>query len=56
MHHTFQDLLAQDGSTRMNLPSTVSTRNWSYRIEGNQLTDKLAARIKVYIMKYNRNH
>lgn len=52
----FQDLLAQDGSTRMNLPSTVSTRNWSYRIEGNQLTDKLAARIKVYIMKYNRNH
>ncbi|MDE6656589.1 MAG: 4-alpha-glucanotransferase, partial [Anaeroplasmataceae bacterium] len=50
-----QDLLAQDGSSRMNLPSTVSTQNWSYRVLKNQLSDKLAARIKNYIVKYNRN-
>lgn len=51
-----QDLLALDGSSRMNLPSTVSTSNWSYRVLKNQLTDKLAARIKNYIVKYNRTH
>ncbi|MDE7095099.1 MAG: 4-alpha-glucanotransferase [Anaeroplasmataceae bacterium] len=49
-----QDLLALDGSSRMNLPATVSTNNWSYRVLKNQLSDKLAARIKNYIVKYNR--
>lgn len=50
----FQDLLAQDESSRMNLPSTVSTKNWSYRILKNQLADRLALRIKGYVEKYNR--
>ncbi len=49
-----QDLLCQDGKTRMNLPSTVSTDNWSYRILKRQLTDKLASRIKGYVEKYDR--
>lgn len=52
----FQDLLSQDESARMNLPSTVSTKNWSYRILKNQMSDKLAARIKGYILKYNRTN
>ena len=34
-----QDLLCQDGTTRMNLPSTVSTDNWSYRVLQGQITD-----------------
>lgn len=49
-----QDLLCQGGNTRMNLPSTVSTNNWSYRVLKRQLTDKLASRIKGYVEKYNR--
>lgn len=50
-----QDLLALDESSRMNLPATVSTKNWSYRVTKNQLTDKLADRIKNYVVKYNRS-
>ncbi|MDE6047340.1 MAG: 4-alpha-glucanotransferase, partial [Anaeroplasmataceae bacterium] len=49
-----QDLLTLDGSSRMNLPATVSTNNWSYRVLKNQLSDKLATQIKNYIVKYNR--
>ncbi len=50
-----QDLLCQDGKTRMNLPSTVSTDNWSYRVLKRQLSDKLALRIRGYVEKYNRS-
>ncbi|MGM9969712.1 MAG: 4-alpha-glucanotransferase [Anaeroplasma sp.] len=49
-----QDLLCQDGSTRMNLPSTVSTNNWSYRILKRQLSDALAKKIYSYVEKYRR--
>ena len=49
-----QDLLCQDGSTRMNLPSTVSTDNWSYRVLQGQITDELAAKLKDYVAKYHR--
>ena len=51
----FQDLVAQDGSSRMNLPSTVSTKNWSYRILKNQLSERLASKISGYVLKYNRD-
>ncbi len=51
-----QDLLSQDGSSRMNLPSTVSTNNWSYRVTKEQLSDKLANQIKKYVIKYNRTN
>ncbi len=49
-----QDLLCQDGTTRMNLPSTVSTKNWSYRVRKEDISEKLSERIKNYIHKYNR--
>lgn len=49
-----QDFLAQGSSTRMNLPSTVSTDNWSYRIRRDYLSDSLAKRILDYNTKYNR--
>ena len=51
----FQDLVAQDGSSRMNLPSTVSTKNWSYRILKNQLSERVASKISGYVLKYNRD-
>ena len=47
-----QDLLCQDKSSRMNLPSTVSKENWSYRINKNNLTDALALRLSRYVSKY----
>lgn len=50
-----QDLLCQDGSTRMNLPSTVSTSNWSYRVLKRSLTDKLASRVRGYTEQYRRD-
>ena len=49
-----QDLLCQGGYTRMNLPSTVSTDNWSYRVSKRKLTSRLAARLASYVDKYNR--
>ena len=49
-----QDLLCQDGTTRMNLPSTVSTNNWSYRVNKNDLNDKLALRLCKLVEKYLR--
>lgn len=49
-----QDLLCQDGTTRMNLPSTVSTDNWSYRCKREYFSDDLANMLASYITKYNR--
>ena len=49
-----QDLLCQDKNSRMNLPSTVSKANWSYRISKRNLTDALAERLKNYVVKYRR--
>ena len=49
-----QDLLCLDVSSRMNLPATVSTNNWSYRVLKSQLSDKLSQRVKDLVIKYNR--
>ena len=49
-----QDLLCQDKNSRMNLPSTVSKSNWSYRINKANLTDALANRLRDYVIKYRR--
>ena len=49
-----QDLLGQDGSSRMNLPSTVSTDNWSYRITNDDLSESLKFRLKKYLRRYRR--
>ena len=49
-----QDLLCQDKFSRMNLPSTVSKANWSYRISKRNLTDALAERLCKYVVDYRR--
>ena len=49
-----QDLLAADGTTRMNFPSTVSTNNWSYRVSKEDLSDELSDRLVKLVEKYNR--
>lgn len=49
-----QDLLKQGGESRMNLPSTVSTANWSYRITKAQLSDELKARLTYLTHTYKR--
>lgn len=49
-----QDLLALGGYSRMNLPSTVSTDNWSYRISKDNLSDELQNRLLSYTQKYGR--
>ena len=49
-----QDLLTQGKYTRMNLPSTLSTDNWSYRVEKRLLTPELAQYYKELNIRYNR--
>ena len=50
-----QDLLGLGGWSRMNLPSTVSPDNWSFRLKQNELDDKLAERLTKLCKKYSRN-
>ncbi len=45
------DLLALDGSSRMNLPSTVSKDNWSYRMKKTDLSNELKERL-IYLTKH----
>lgn len=40
-----QDYLGLGAEARMNEPSTLSVKNWSWRVEGERLTDELAAQI-----------
>lgn len=49
-----QDLLAQGVESRMNLPATVSTDNWSYKISKKDLSKRLQNRIKKFNKLYNR--
>lgn len=49
-----QDLLCLGQESRMNLPSTVSTNNWSYRTKKEDFTTNLQSRLKSYVKKYNR--
>ena len=46
-----QDLLCKDGYSRMNFPSTVSTDNWSYRLDKNDINNELAKRLKKLVKK-----
>lgn len=41
-----QDFLELGNEARMNLPSSLSTLNWSFRIDKNALTDNLSNKIK----------
>lgn len=49
-----QDLLCQGAESRMNEPSTVSTKNWSYRVEKTKLTDELKQKLLVLGKESNR--
>ena len=49
-----QDLLCEDGTTRMNLPSTVSTNNWSYRAKKEDFSNELKNTLSGLVTKYNR--
>ncbi|MGM9857683.1 MAG: 4-alpha-glucanotransferase [Bacilli bacterium] len=49
-----QDFLALGGDSRMNLPSTVSTANWSYRLKRGDTSLDLAKRIKNLVKTYHR--
>lgn len=48
------DLLALGAEARMNMPSSLSNRNWSFRYNKNYFSDELKTRITNYITKYNR--
>ena len=50
-----QDLLCLDGTSRMNLPSTVSNNNWSFRVEKTQLSQSLSNKLKEYVINYYRD-
>lgn len=49
-----QDYLVKDSSYRMNLPSTLSIDNWSYRVSNDELSDWLAMKIKNLVKRHNR--
>ncbi|MEG1535714.1 MAG: type I pullulanase [Clostridia bacterium] len=50
-----QDFVHQGKEGRINFPSTLSTENWSYRLNGDLLTPQLAAKIAFLCDKYDRS-
>lgn len=50
-----QDLLGLGGWSRMNLPSTVSPDNWSFRLKEGELDGQLAERLTRLGKKYSRS-
>ncbi|MCD8342962.1 MAG: 4-alpha-glucanotransferase [Oscillospiraceae bacterium] len=51
---TAQDILELGAETRMNLPSTVSETNWSWRALPDAFTPKLSARLRHEMEVYHR--
>lgn len=49
-----QDVLELGADARMNLPGTVSTDNWSWRLAEDALTSELAARLRRMVELYER--
>ena len=49
-----QDYLELGAEARMNEPGTLSTKNWSWRIDASLLTDELADRIARMVKLYER--
>ena len=49
-----QDWLGLGDGARMNTPGTLSTDNWSWRMEKDALTPELAARIARMCRLYER--
>lgn len=50
-----QDFLGLGSEARMNIPSTIGGGNWAWRLNGGELTDKLAKKILKYTKRYYRN-
>lgn len=49
-----QDLLAMDNSARMNEPSTLSDKNWTFRFLKSDFNDDVSSFIKENVARYNR--
>ena len=49
-----QDLLGLGNEARMNLPSTVGTHNWSWRVKKGALNDEIAERLADLMELYGR--
>lgn len=49
-----QDLLTMDNSARMNEPSTLSDKNWSFRFLKSDFTDDVSNFVKENVRRYNR--
>ena len=49
-----QDYLELGAEARMNEPGTLSTKNWSWRVDASLLTDELADRIARMVKLYER--
>lgn len=49
-----QDFLGLGSEARMNIPSTIGNGNWAWRLNGDELTDKLAKKIMKYTKRYFR--
>ncbi len=50
-----QDYLGLGAESRMNEPGTVSTKNWSWRMPADALTDELAAKLRRMSELYERS-
>lgn len=50
-----QDILELGSSARMNTPSTVGSKNWSFRADKNAFTEELAQRLSALSSIYKRN-
>jgi 4-alpha-glucanotransferase len=49
-----QDALGTGAESRMNCPGILSDRNWSWRVEENALTERLAKKLADMVAKANR--
>ena len=49
-----QDVLGLGDAARLNRPGGVDERNWSWRLEDDQLTDELAARLRAAVEESGR--
>lgn len=49
-----QDLLGYGSEARMNIPSTIGGGNWHWRMNGGELTNGLAKKIRTYAERYFR--
>ena len=51
---SYQDYLASGKESRINLPSSLSNANWTYRFLKDEFTNEVQSRISRLISAYNR--